>query len=516
MATSNGTSKMKEIRKLMAAASAGMLIEWYDLFIYGSLVTVIATQFYPQGNPAAALLAALATFAAGFILRPLGAPVFGRLRDLIGRKKTSLLTLILMGGSTFAIGLIPNYQHIGIAAPLLVLSFRLLQGLAWGGEYDEAAIYVAEHAPDHRRGFYTSWNQATAAIGVFVSLGVILLVRHGIDADPARSVDKFNDWGWRIPFLVSTVLLIVSIFIRLKMQESPLFERPGPEEKLSVHSQAAIVSRKTDLRTVLRVLFGVTMGQGVVFFAGLFYTQSFLELVCKVDPDQSRTMLMLAILVATPFFVLSGFWSDRVGRKWIMMAGMLLAVLTYPILFGQLLKIPGTEGRTEQSGEKEIRSTIAFIGKTRDIIRTSSTISHYEDGLIQTETQKDTVFASGRAAGKPVVTVSRTVSGADYWKMTGILFLLIFYVAMIYGPSGAFLTELFPRGVGYTPMSSPYHLGNGIFGSMTPFIATLLTVVYPGQPLIGLWYPVAVLVVCLFAGIIYIPSKGAAPDADRA
>jgi len=516
MAKSNGTSQVKEIRKIIVASSAGTLIEWYDLFIYGSLATVVASQFYPQGNPAAALLAALATFAAGFIVHPFGAPVSRWLGGLIGRRNASLLTLIVMGGSTFAIGLIPNYQHIGMAAPALALLLRILQGLAWGGDYDAAAIHVAEQAPDHRRGLYTSCNQAMATLGVFLSLGVILLVRHGLDADPVRSVDKFNDWGWRIPFLVSIVLLAISIFIRRRMQESPLFQQSVSEDKLPENSRAAKGGPKAGLRIVLPALLGVTIGQGVVFFMGQFYVQSFLETVCKLDADQARTMLLPAILAAMPFFVLFGAWSDRVGRKWIMMAGMLLAALTYPFLFGQLLKTPGIEGRAELTGEKEIRSTIAFIGNTRDLIRSSSTISHYDGGLIQTETQKDTVFANGRAPGKPVVAVSRMVSGTDYWKMTGILFLMVFFVAMIYGPGGAFLAELFPPRIGYMPMSSPYHLGNGIFGGLTPFVATLLTVTNPGHPLAGLWYPVAVLVICTFAAIIYIPSKGGKPDADRA
>jgi MFS family permease len=497
-----------DIRKIIVASSVGTLIEWYDFYIYGSLATVIASQFYPHSNPGAALLSTLATFAAGFVVRPFGALVFGRLGDLIGRKYTFLLTLIIMGGSTFAIGLIPGYAQIGFAAPLLVLLLRLLQGLALGGEYGGAATYVAEHAPDHRRGLYTSWIQATATVGLFVSLGVILLVRHGLDPDPARSVEKFNSWGWRIPFLISIVLVAISVYIRLKMKESPLFQRLKSEGKLSVNPLTESFGRKTNLKIVLLALFGATMGQGVVFYAGQFYAQSFLETVCKIDFDQSKTMLLLAILFATPFFVLFGSWSDRVGRKWIMLGGMLLAIVTYPYLFRQLLTIPGTESRTELVAQKEILSTVSFIGKTKDVLHTSNTISHYDGGLIVTETSKDTVYASGKApTTKPVTTMSRTVSGADYWKMVGILFLMVFYVTMVYGPIAAFLVELFPTRIRYTSMSLPYHIGNGIFGGMTPFIATLLTTIYTGDKLVGLWYPIGVAAVCLVIGAVYIPNR---------
>lgn len=508
MATTNTTSRTKEIRKIIAAASVGTLIEWYDFYLYGSLATVIASQFYPRGNPALALLSTLATFAAGFVVRPVGALVFGRLGDLIGRKHTFFLTLIIMGGSTFAIGLIPGYAHIGLAAPLLVLLFRLLQGLALGGEYGGAATYAAEHAPNHKRGLYTSWIQTTGTVGLLMSLGVILLVRHSLDPDPARSIEKFNDWGWRIPFLLSIVLVAFSVYVRLKIQESPIFERLKAEGGLSANPLTESFGRKANLRIVLLALFGATMGQGVIFSASQLYAQNFLETVCKLDLDQSKTMLLLAILPAMPFFVVFGSWSDRIGRKWIMVAGMLLAVATYPLLFEGLLSIPGLEGRAEITGQKEIRSTMTFIGKgSRDLLHTSATISHYEGGLTVTQTQTDTVYAGGRVAGKSLLSESRTVSGADYWKMVGILFLLVFYVTMVYGPIAAFLVELFPARIRYTSISLPYHLGNGTFGGLTPFIATLLTVMYPGHALAGLWYPMGVSAVCLVIAAIYIPRK---------
>jgi MFS family permease len=505
--SSTSIAPAKAIRKIIIASSVGTLIEWYDFYIFGSLATVIAGQFFPKSNPTAALLSTLATFAAGFVVRPFGALVFGRLGDLIGRKYTFLLTLILMGGSTFAIGLVPGYESIGFLAPLLVLLLRLIQGLALGGEYGGAATYVAEHSPGNQRGFYTSWIQATATVGLFVSLGIILLTRHVLDPDTARSIEKFNSWGWRIPFLVSILLVAISVYIRLKMQESPLFQQLKTEGKLSTNPLKESFGHKANLKVVLLALFGATMGQGVVFYTSQFYAQSFLETVCKIDFDQAKTMLLFAILLATPFFVVFGGWSDRVGRKWIMMAGMLLAIATYPFLFRQLLSISGTEGRTALNDQKEIRTSVSFIAGGRDLIRTSSTLLHYDGGLLITETQKDTVYASGKSAAKPVVTTSRTLGDADYWKMVGILFLMVLYVTMVYGPIAAFLVELFPTRIRYTSMSLPYHIGNGIFGGMTPFIATLLTTLTTGNKLVGLWYPIAVTGICLIIGALYIPSK---------
>jgi MFS family permease len=501
------TVPAKDIRKIIAASSVGTLIEWYDFYIFGSLATVIAGQFFPKSNPTAALLSTLATFAAGFIVRPFGALVFGRLGDLIGRKYTFLLTLVIMGGSTFAIGLVPGYATIGFAAPLIVLLLRLLQGLALGGEYGGAATYVAENSPAHRRGYFTSWIQATATVGLLISLGVILITRYALDADHAISIEKFNAWGWRIPFLLSIVLVAISVYIRLKMQESPLFSRLKTEGRLSKNPLTESFGRKANLKIVLLALFGATMGQGVVFYTGQFYAESFLENVCKIDFDQSKTTLLIAIALATPFFILFGGWSDRIGRKWIMLTGMLLAILTYPFLFGQLLTISGTQGRTELTGQKEIRTSAAFINKTRNMIQTSATLTYYEDGMVVTETQKDTIYASGKTGGKPVTTVSKSLNTADYWKMTAILFVMVFYVTMVYGPIAAFLVELFPTRIRYTSMSLPYHIGNGIFGGMTPFIATLLTTINTGNKLVGLWYPIGVAAICLVIGAIYIPGS---------
>lgn len=497
----------KDLVKIITASSLGTLIEWYDFYIFGSLATVIAGQFFPKGNPTAALLSTLATFAAGFVVRPFGALVFGRLGDLIGRKYTFLLTLILMGGSTFAIGLIPGYTSIGFAAPLLVLLLRLLQGLALGSEYGGAATYVAEHAPEGKRGLYTSWIQATATVAFFVNLGVILLTRHVLDPDPARSIEKFNDWGWRVPFLVSIVLVAISVYIRLKMQESPLFARLQTEGGLSVNPLKESFGHKANLKMVLLALFGAAMGQGVVFYASQFYAQSFIENVCKIDFDQSKTLLLLSIALATPFFIFFGGWSDKIGRKWIMLVGILLAINTYPFLFRQMMKLSDTAGRTEITSEKEIRTSVAFIGHSKDMIRTTSTVSHYEGGFLAVETRKDTVYDNGRSGAKPVITVSKTLGTGEYWKMAGILFILIIYVTMAYGPIAAFLVELFPTRIRYTSMSLPYHIGNGIFGGLTPFLATLLTTIYSDNKLVGLWYPILVGAACVIIGAVYIPSR---------
>ncbi|MFN5938672.1 MAG: MFS transporter [Sphingobacteriales bacterium] len=440
------------IWQVIGASSVGTLIEWYDFYIFGSLATVIANQFFPKTNPTAALLSTLATFAAGFIVRPFGALVFGRLGDLVGRKYTFLLTLILMGGSTFAIGLVPSYETIGFAAPIIVLILRLLQGLALGGEYGGAATYVAEHAPAHKRGYFTSWIQTTATLGLFVSLGVILLTRHSLDADQQKSIEKFNDWGWRIPFLVSILLVMVSIYIRLKMNESPLFSKLKSEGKISTNPLKESFAHKANLKMVLLALFGATMGQGVIWYTGQFYAQSFLENVCKIDFDQSRTIIIWAILLATPFFVLFGAWSDKVGRKWIMMVGMLLGILLYRPIYS------------------------VFLEKT-DLLR-----SVYTTGSVILDFQ-------------------------TYWLFVGLIFIQILLVTMVYGPIAAFLVELFPTKIRYTSMSLPYHVGNGVFGGLTPFIATLLTTIYTGDRLVGLWYPIGVAAVCLVIGVVYIRNQ---------
>src|SRR6187549_315676 len=325
--TMEATALTKDQKKtlwfVITASSVGTLIEWYDFYIFGSLAIILSQQFFPHTNPTAALLSTLATFGAGFVVRPFGAIVFGRLGDLVGRKYTFLVTLILMGGSTFAIGLIPGYQTIGILAPILVLILRLLQGLALGGEYGGAATYVAEHAPATQRGFYTSFIQTTATLGLFVSIGVILLVRQNM------AISEFNEWGWRIPFILSSVLVIVSIFIRMRMSESPMFTKLKEEGKISKNPIKESFGNKENLKLVLIALFGATAGQGVVWYTGQFYAMTFIEKICNIDFVQTRDIIAIALLIGTPLFIYFGWWSDKIGRKMIMMIGMLMAVILY-------------------------------------------------------------------------------------------------------------------------------------------------------------------------------------------
>ncbi|MBL7938383.1 MAG: MHS family MFS transporter [Flavobacteriales bacterium] len=495
------------LRQVIWASSLGTLIEWYDFYIFGSLATVIASQFFPKTDPTAALLATLATFAAGFIVRPFGALVFGRLGDLIGRKYTFLLTLVIMGGSTFAIGLVPSYTSIGFAAPILVLVLRLLQGLALGGEYGGAATYVAEHAPPGQRGFYTAWIQTTATLGLFVSLGVILITRHSLDSDPMASIAKFNDWGWRVPFLVSILLVIVSVYIRLKMQESPLFAKLKNEGRTSTNPLKESFGHKRNLRMVLLALFGATMGQGVVWYTGQFYAQSFLENACKLDFDQSRTILIWAILFATPFFIVFGAWSDRVGRKWIMLGGMLLAVFTYRPLFGAMERAtalperwPVAAGSTSQEELQQLPNG--------DRLRKRTEAFYFANGMHVVGMTTDTLFQhQPDTPSKSTTSITKSVPTGTYWKLVGIIFILILYVTMVYGPIAAFLVELFPTKIRYTSMSLPYHIGNGVFGGLTPFIATLLTTMYATDKLVGLWYPIIIACVCLVIGALYISNR---------
>lgn len=498
-------TESKKIWQVIAASSVGTLIEWYDFYIFGSLATVIANQFFPKTNPTAALLSTLATFAAGFIVRPFGALVFGRLGDLIGRKYTFLLTLIIMGGSTFAIGLVPGYASIGFAAPMIVLLLRLLQGLALGGEYGGAATYVAEHAPPHRRGYFTSWIQTTATLGLFLSLGVILATRHLLSPNLSESIERFNDWGWRIPFWVSILLVGVSIYIRMRMKESPLFAKIKSEGKMSVNPLKESFGHRANLKMVLLALFGATMGQGVVWYTGQFYAQSFLENVCKIDFDQSRTILIWGILFATPFFIVFGGWSDRVGRKWIMLVGMLLAISTYQFIFRQFIELTSPASRTEITEQRKVLEDKTIRDEKYPVLyhlRTSEV--HYTDGAVFKELRTDTL---GWHSSVGVTYKDKKVDAATYWKLVGWIFVLIVYVTMVYGPIAAFLVELFPTRIRYTSMSLPYHIGNGVFGGLTPFIATLLTTIYVNDKLSGLWYTIIVGMVCLIIGAVYINNR---------
>ena len=499
------------IWQVIGASSVGTLIEWYDFYIFGSLAPIIAAQFFPKSDPTAALLATLATFAAGFIVRPFGALVFGRLGDIVGRKYTFLLTLILMGGSTFAIGLVPGYASIGFAAPIIILLLRLVQGLALGGEYGGAATYVAEHAPAHRRGFYTSWIQTTATLGLLLSLGLILGTRNSLDADPAVSIRKFEEWGWRIPFLLSILLVGVSVYIRMRMKESPLFTELKASGKTSKNPLRESFVRRSNLKMVLLALFGMVMGQGVVWYTGQFYAQTYLENVMKVDFAQTRTILIWAIVFATPFFIFFGHLSDRIGRKWIMLAGMLLAIATYRPIYRQMSALTDTSGMVADAARTRIDRTMLPAASSDEPLVHVTTRSTLDNGVSLKEVRTDTLHRDGRDTGKGTVKSSKEVPDYVYWRLVALVFVQILYVTMVYGPIAAFLVELFPTRIRYTSMSLPYHIGNGVFGGLTPFIALLLTTIFKQDPLVGLWYPIGVAGVCLVIGALYV-RNGIDPD----
>jgi MFS family permease len=465
----------KKLSYIIGASSVGTLIEWYDFYIFGSLATVLSTKFFPTDNPTAAFLNTLATFAAGFVVRPFGALFFGKIGDVIGRKYTFMVTLMLMGGATFAIGLIPSYQSIGALAPILVLILRLLQGLALGGEYGGAATYVAEHSPEHQRGFYTSWIQTTATLGLIISLGVIMLTRSLLSAE------EFDNYGWRIPFLISIVMVIGSIIVRKNMAESPLFEEAKKTGNVAKNPLKESFGNKLNLKFVLLALFGATMGQGLVWYTGQFYAQTFLLKICHLEETQTNLILVIGLLAGTPLFVLFGALSDKLGRKGIMLAGMALALFLYRPIFSTMYDLVDTKQKTE------ITNSISYDqGKT---IRT------FTDGTVETTTEKG-----------PIIHIPATAQ----WKMIGLIFCLISFVSMAYGPIAAFLVELFPIKIRYTSMSFPYHIGNGIFGGLMPAIATFLVTTATNDNTIakpyleGLNYPIAMISVCLIIGLVYM------------
>ncbi len=509
-------SSVKGISKVIAASSVGTMIEWYDFYIFGMLAKTISLQFFPEGNATAALLSTLAIFAAGFIVRPFGALVFGRLGDLIGRKYTFMLTLVLMGGSTFLIGLVPSYKAIGIAAPLIVLLLRLVQGLALGGEYGGAATYVAEHAPARRRGYYTSWIQTTATLGLFVALGIIMLVKLSM------TDEQFNaEWGgWRYPFWISIFLVGVSVYIRLKMKESPMFSKLKTEGKTSVNPLKESFRHKGNFKMVLLALFGAVMGQGVIWYTGQFYAQSFLETTCKLAFNESRTIMLWAIAFATPFFVFFGWLSDKVGRKWIMLIGMLLGVICYRPIFNTFLKDTNVstwlQDNSNLSLDSKTTESNPFVLNPADTtIRGIKSESDYSyKGITFSVVRTDTLITSGslssptemREDSRPTYSDIK-LSSQVKWKFMSLVWVMIIFVTMVYGPVAAFLVEIFPTKIRYTSMSLPYHIGNGVFGGLVPFIGLLLTTTYPSDPLVGLWYPIGIAALCLVIGTIYLSNK---------
>ncbi len=501
----NTEPKQNSIFKVIGASSLGTLIEWYDFYIFGSLASIIGAQLFPADAGASALINTLAIFAAGFIVRPFGALVFGRLGDLIGRKYTFLLTLVLMGGSTFLIGLIPSYATIGYAAPILVLILRLVQGLALGGEYGGAATYVAEHAPKGKRGFFTSWIQTTATLGLFLSLGVIVLSKNLIGAA------AFADWGWRIPFLLSILLVGVSIYIRLKMHESPMFTKLKTEGNISKNPLKESFSKKGNFKMVLLALFGATMGQGVIWYTGQFYAQSFIENTCKIDFNDSRYILLWAIAGATPFFVIFGSWSDKVGRKWIMLTGMLLGIIFYRPIYQVFLDKSDIAQMNSspvlKTGEPIIKR--AAIHDKGDSIITTSTHISLKSGASFNKVYVDTVYAdASKVAGhSKEFYIDKKLDTSTFWLFVGLVFFQILLVTMVYGPIAAFLVELFPTKIRYTSMSLPYHVGNGVFGGLVPFIATLIASFAGSTPLSGLWYPIGIATLSFIIGAIYLSNK---------
>ncbi|HYC87484.1 MAG TPA: MFS transporter [Chryseosolibacter sp.] len=497
----------KKLWFVITASSVGTLIEWYDFYIFGALATTLADQFFPKSNPTVALLSTLAMFAVGFVVRPLGAIVFGWFGDLVGRKYTFLLTLILMGGSTFAIGLVPGYDSIGILAPSLVLLLRVIQGLALGGEYGGAATYVAEHAPAGKRGFYTSFIQTTASLGLFVSIGVIVGVRAWL------GTGEFETWGWRIPFILSAVLVAVSIYIRLRMSESPLFSKIKAEGKTSKNPLKESFVNKENLKLVLIALFGATAGQGVVWYTGQFYAMSFLESTCKVEFTQTRYIIGAAVALGTPLFIYFGWLSDKTGRKVIMLAGMLAAVVLYRPLYKQMYGLADLSGAREIPAAMTITKTTTGMGEGS--VTTTTTQRFYAGGDSRVETQIVKAGSGGESSK-----ISIILSGQKFWMMVLLVLIQVVLVTMVYGPIAAFLVELFPTRIRYTSMSLPYHLGNGVFGGLTPFIATSLyemskTDSNPtGDPFAGLWYPIVVAGVCFVIGVFLLPNRKSAEVTD--
>jgi MFS family permease len=520
--TPSPVTKAQE-RKVIFAASLGTVFEWYDFYLYGTLAVFFGALFFPPGNETASLLASLATFGAGFAVRPFGAIVFGRIGDLVGRKYTFLLTIILMGVSTAGVGFLPTYETIGWAAPTILVLLRLIQGLALGGEYGGAATYVAEHAPAARRGQATSWIQTTATLGFFLSLVVILACRLAMDET------SFKQWGWRIPFLLSIGLLAVSVYIRLQLNESPLFK----DMKAGGHASSSPIRdsffRMPNAKYVFLALFGAVAGQGVVWYTGQFYALYFLSTTLKVPFTQSYILIAIALAVATPFFIVFGKLSDTFGRKWIMMAGCALAIATYFPIFKALtvyanpalaaahaantvtvaatncnfVIIPSPSytpskcdkaksflarnGVVYQSVDLPMGSTDEVLVKINEVELTGFDEVAFQSALLSAGYPEK---AEPAAMNKPMVLL--------------LLCILMLYVTMVYGPIAAFLVELFPTNIRYTSMSLPYHIGNGWFGGFLPLVASAM-VAATGDIYYGLWYPIGVAAMTLVVGVLFLP-----------
>ena len=528
-----------EQKKVIFASSLGTVFEWYDFYLYGSLAAIIAKQFFSGLDAGSAFIFALLAFAAGFIVRPFGALVFGRLGDMIGRKYTFLVTIVIMGLSTFIVGLLPSYASIGVAAPVILIALRMLQGLALGGEYGGAAVYVAEHAPHHKRGEYTSWIQTTATLGLFLSLMVILGVR------TASGEAAFADWGWRIPFIVSILLLAVSVYIRLSMNESPAFQKMKAEGKTSKAPLSESFGQWKNLKIVILALIGLTAGQAVVWYSGQFYALFFLTQALKVDGPTANILVAYSLILGTPFFVIFGMLSDKIGRKPIIMAGCLLAVLTYFPVFKALTEAANPDLAAAQAKNQVVvtadpaecsfqfnptgtakftsscdiakqvlagasvsyENVVAPAGTPATIKIGSVAIPSYSSkGLPADEAKKlDVAFKKAvaddlKAAGYPTKADPAKINKV---LVTGILFYLVLLVTMVYGPIAAMLVEMFPTRIRYTSMSLPYHIGNGWFGGLLPTTAFAI-VAQTGNMYNGLWYPIIIAGATFVIGTLFI------------
>jgi MFS-type transporter involved in bile tolerance (Atg22 family) len=540
-----GELSVGEVRRVIFASSLGTVFEWYDFYLYGSLAAIISKQFFSGVNPTAGFIFALLAFAAGFAVRPFGALVFGRLGDLVGRKYTFLVTILLMGASTFIVGILPSYATIGIAAPVILILLRLLQGLALGGEYGGAATYVAEHSPKGRRGAYTSWIQTTATLGLFLSLLVILGCR------TLLGNEAFEAWGWRIPFLVSLVLLGVSVWIRLKLNESPMFQAMKAEGKTSKAPLTESFAEWGNLKIVLLALFGLTAGQAVVWYTGQFYTLFFLTQILKVDAQTANLLIAASLLLATPFFLVFGSLSDRIGRKPIIMAGLFLAILTYfpifraithyanPALEAAQASAPVTVTANEAGcsvqfnpvgtskftspcdvakaalvrrgvpysnvSEPAASTPAAGIGANGASIQVGSTVIPSYDATAPDAKTAGPAFDAALGAALSTAGYPAAADPARINKpmVTLLLFILVIYVTMVYAPIAAMLVEMFPTKIRYTSMSLPYHIGNGWFGGFLPPI-TFAIVAATGSIYSGLWYPIAIAAITLVIGMLFV------------
>jgi len=527
-------------RRVIFASSLGTVFEWYDFYLYATLAPFFAALFFPRGNDTAALLSAFATYAAGFLVRPFGALVFGRIGDLVGRKYTFLVTIVIMGFSTFAVGLLPTFQSVGWVAPILLVTLRLLQGLALGGEYGGAATYVAEHAPANRRGYDTSWIQTTATLGFFLALLVIGICRFS----GVMAAKDFAEWGWRIPFLVSLILLIFSIYIRLKLNESPVFQRMKAEGRGSKSPLSDSFLKYPNNKYVLLALLGATAGQGVVWYTGQFYVLFFLTITLKLDGQTAYTLIGLALLIGTPFFIVFGSLSDRIGRLKIILFGCLIAALTYFWLFAQLTHYvnPALEAfaaKTPITVTARDCQTHVFVtpltkysdcDRAKDFLTkqglsfksldlpagsTDNVIVKIGDTELRgwNETKASEVLVAGGypglarkvddKGGVSFVSKFADTSQINYPMTLVILVIMMIYVTLVYGPIAAFLVELFPTRIRYTSMSLPYHIGNGWFGGMLPLLATAM-VAASGDIYYGLWYPIVVSLMTFVIGLIFL------------